>query len=368
MLLSACSPGSTDARGSTAVTPTPSPASTLAPAVAPSTTPVSPNTSQDPVVRVVEQVAPAVVNVSTRVAGGGSPFGGDDGTATGTGFIIRPEGIIVTNFHVVEGATRIRVTLPAPDGRSLPARVIGGDSPHDLAVLKVSGRDLPTVPLGDSSELALGQPVVALGYALALKGGPTVTSGIISSLARTIQAQDPNGGENGEGITRTYEDVLQTDAAINPGNSGGPLVDLEGRVIGINSAGVSGAAENIGFSIAINAAKPFLEKAIEDPAEPAAYMGVSTTGVDESVAFQYDLAVDRGALVLDVVPRGPADTAGIVVGDVIVRFDGEPVEGSDELGEMILSKEPGDRVRVEVVRSDGRRDSVTVTLGVRPLP
>jgi Trypsin-like peptidase domain len=161
--------------------------------------------------RRVKRVTPSVVNITTSVVET-DPFGGaQEGKGVGSGFVIRSDGIIVTNFHVVEGATNIKVTFPPPDQKSYPARVIGGYSDRDLAVLKLEARDLPVLALGDSKGLELGQRVVAIGYALALEGGPTVTSGIISSLTRTIQVNDPNGP------TRTYQDVLQTDAAINPG-------------------------------------------------------------------------------------------------------------------------------------------------------
>ncbi|HEX2068687.1 MAG TPA: trypsin-like peptidase domain-containing protein, partial [Actinomycetota bacterium] len=230
LALAACTPPQTDSTES----PSPQSPSPTAPA----------NLSNDPIVRVVDRVAPAVVNITTQVLEV-DPLGAiQQGRGTGTGFIVREDGIIVTNFHVVEGATRIRVVLPPPSRDTFVARVIGGDEEHDLAVLKVPGQGLPTVPLGNSSTVQLGQRVVALGYALALEGGPTVTSGIISSLQRSIRIPDPQAG-----VTRTLQDALQTDAAINPGNSGGPLVDLNGRVVGINTAG-AGQAENIGFSIA----------------------------------------------------------------------------------------------------------------------
>lgn len=331
----------------------------------PSINPYDP--SQDPVVTVVDRVTPSVVNVTTRTQSRDAIFGGDGGEGVGTGFIIRSDGIIVTNFHVVEGATSIMVTLPPPDSRTFEARVIGGDSDHDLAVLKVDDQNLPTVPLGDSDSVALGERVVALGYALALPGGPSVTSGIISSLARTVQIQDPGGGQDGQGIVRTLEDVLQTDAPINPGNSGGPLVDLAGNVVGINTAG-AGEAENIGFAIDINAARPFIERAIEDPEAPAAYLGVTTTTVDAGVAAQFGLPVDRGAYVIDVAPGGPAQSAGIDPGDVIVAFDGEPIEGSEQLGELILAREPDDEVEIELVNDARGRFTASVTLGTRPLP
>ena len=320
----------------------------------------------DLLVQVVERVRPSVVNVTTRVVNPNSAFGPDVGRSVGTGFIVRSDGIVVTNFHVVEGAVNIRVTLPPPDRRTFRARVIGGDSDHDLAVLKIEAEDLPTVPLGESSDLELGERVIALGYALALPGGPSVTSGIISALERTVQVSDPNGDE-GQGIIRTLEDVLQTDAAINPGNSGGPLVDLAGNVVGINTAG-AGSAENIGFAISVDGARPFIERAMEDPEAPVPYMGVSTTTVDAGVAAQFELPVDEGALVLQVAPGGPASRTSIREGDVIVAFDGTPVRTSDDLGSAILERDPGDEVTVSLVGSDGERFDVELTLGVRPVP
>ena len=214
--------------------------------------------SGDPVVAAIGDVAPAVVTITSRSAPQDSPFGiTSSGEATGTGFIVRSDGLIVTNDHVIEGAQQVTVTLPGSNGRTLDATVVSTDQTHDLAVIRVDATGLPTVLLGDSNDLQLGQQVVALGYALGLKGGPTVTSGIVSSLDRTIQVQDPNAASG----SRTYADVLQTDAAINPGNSGGPLIDLSGHVVGIDSAG-SSSAENIGFAIAIDAAKPLIQQAL----------------------------------------------------------------------------------------------------------
>jgi S1-C subfamily serine protease len=193
---------------------------------------------REPVAAVVDRVLPSVVNVTTDIFQANPLGGGSEGQGVGTGFIVRPDGVIVTNCHVVEGASRITVSTSAEQPQRYSARVIGGDCEHDLAVLDVKASGLPTVILGDSAQLRLGQRVVALGYALALEGGPTVTTGIVSSLDRTIRAQDPGcpptACPNG---VRTYTGALQTDAAINHGNSGGPLVDMEGRVIGINSAG-----------------------------------------------------------------------------------------------------------------------------------
>ena len=214
-------------------------------------------TNTDPVVRSVRAASPAVVNVTSRVRTF-SPFtGSGTSTAVGTGFVIRSSGLILTNDHVVEGANSITVTLSG--GRRLAATVLADDASHDLAVLKVNATGLPTVSLGNSSGVELGQRVVAIGYALALKGGPTVTAGIISSLHRTIQVQDPNATSLGG--TRTYRNVFQTDAAINPGNSGGPLLNLRGQVVAIDSVG-SQQAQNIGFAIPINSAKPLVDRAV----------------------------------------------------------------------------------------------------------
>ncbi len=212
--------------------------------------------AEEPVVQVVRMVEPAVVSITATSVVPNPFFGSTTQRGVGSGFIVSPDGVIITNDHVVEGASSITVTLP--DGRAFDARVLRTDAGHDLAALKVDATGLPTVSLGSSSSLLLGQSVVAIGYALDLSGGPTVTDGIISSLERDVQAQDPNA----PGGIRTYHNALQTSAAINPGNSGGPLVDLAGRVVGINTAGVS-SADNIGFAIAIDAARPFILSAMK---------------------------------------------------------------------------------------------------------
>ncbi|MGH2545936.1 MAG: S1C family serine protease [Actinomycetota bacterium] len=318
-------------------------------------TPASPLPPIEPssVEQVVRRVLPAVVNVRSDIGQPGR-------RPEGTGFVVRSDGVVVTNYHVVERAFEIEVVTS--DGQRLEARAIGADFAADLAVLRVDAQGLPTVPLGDSDQLRLGQDVVALGFALGLEGGPSVTTGIVSGLGRTIDA----GGQGVE--PRTYEDVIQTDAAINPGNSGGPLVDLEGRVVGINTAGVgAGAAENIGFAIAINRARPVIDHAIENPKGPAPLLGVSTQTVTPAIAAQLDLSVDEGVLVRALPAGGPAAEAGIEVGDVIVAVAGEGVTDNDSLQERLLEHEPDERVEVTVVRGT-ETVSVEVTLAVRPLP
>ena len=314
------------------------------------------------VVGVVEQVLPAVVNVVVETP---------QGQGEGSGFVIREDGIIVTNAHVVESATSITVLTSDEEPVEYEARVIGGDIPADLAILDVDAEGLATVPMGSSESLQLGQPVVAIGYALGLEGGPSVTSGIVSSLTRQIEVQDPGcpPEECGTDRTRVYSDVIQTDAAINPGNSGGPLVDLAGNVVGINSAGTT-TAENVGFAIQIDSARATILEAAENPDAPVAYMGILNPlpVSDPQVQFQLDPPVDEGVLIQDVVPDGPAEDAGIQPGDVVIAFAGEPIESNDDLLSAIRSHRPGDRVEVVIVRGDGEQDVVTVELGVNPVP
>lgn len=321
---------------------------------------------EDPIVAVVRLVLPAVVNVTTdRIAT--STFGGTEPTrGTGTGFIVRADGVIVTNYHVVERAQRITVTTSGENPERYSARVIGGDALADLAVLKIDAQGLPTVALGESDGLELGQQLVAIGYALALEGGPSVTTGVVSALDRTITVSDPSCDACTDG-GRTYTDVVQTDAAINPGNSGGPLVDLSGRVVGINTAGTT-TAENIGFAIAIDAAVPTIEHAAEEPDRAVAYLGVNSVSVTPVLAAQEGLDVQSGAYIVAVVPGGAADEAGLRDGDVIVGLGGRDVSDAESLGEAIRSHRPGDEVEVRVVLPDGIERTFTVTLGTNPLP
>jgi serine protease Do len=321
---------------------------------------------KEPVTAVVQRVLPAVVNVTTDIFQPDQFGGAQQGQGVGTGFIVRSDGVVVTNCHVVEGGSKITVSTSEAEPREFDARVIGGDCLHDLAVLKIDATGLPTVQLGDSGSLQLGQRVVALGYALALDGGPTVTTGIVSSLDRTIQAQDPNCEVCDNGV-RTYSDVIQTDAAINHGNSGGPLVDMQGRVVGINSAG-DDSAENIGFAISIDSAKDTIAQAQTDPLAATAYLGVSTQTVNAALAQQFNLGVDHGAYVLATTSDGPAQAAGIQEGVVIVSVDGTDISSAEDLGKVLEGLKPGQQVSVQIVTNGGASRTVDVTLGSRPLP
>ena len=334
---------------------------------APAASPVTPiDPGREPFEAVAQRVLPSVVNVTTDVYQASPTGQPEEGQGVGTGFVVDADGVIVTNCHVVQGASRITVFTSEEEPTRYPARVIGGDCEHDLAVLKVDAEGLPTLSLGSSEGLQLGQQVVAIGYALALEGGPSVTAGIVSSLDRTIEVQDPQCTVCPNGL-RTYSDVVQTDAAINHGNSGGPLVDMSGRVVGINSAGTD-SAENIGFAIAIDSAKGTIRQAISDPLRATAYLGVSTRDVTADLAFQLGLDVQRGALVLAALTDGPAADAGIHEGDVIVDVNGEPIEAASDLGRVLDSLRPGEEVQVRVIGTDGAERSESVRLGTKPLP
>jgi S1-C subfamily serine protease len=334
---------------------------------APAASPLPPvRAGEEPFEAVAQRVLPSVVNVTTDVYQA-SPTGvPEEGRGVGTGFIVGSDGVIVTNCHVVQGASRISVFTSDDEPTRYNARVIGGDCEHDLAVLKVDATGLPTLSLGSSQGLKLGQQVVAIGYALALEGGPSVTAGIVSSLDRTIEVQDAQCTVCPNGI-RTYSDIVQTDAAINHGNSGGPLVDMSGRVVGINSAGTD-SAENIGFAIAIDSAKGTIRQAISDPLKATAYLGVSTRDVTSDLAFQLGLGAQHGALVLAALNDGPAADAGIQEGDVIVDVNGEPIQAATDLGRVLDALRPGQEVEVRVVGTDGTERTETVRLGTKPLP
>ncbi len=304
------------------------------------------------VAAVLKQVQPAVVSVQTKSLSVGSLVSPEVQEGAGTGFIVSSDGKIVTNDHVVDGAQQVQVTLS--DGTTKSAKVLGADPTADLAVLKVDDTNLPTVKLGNSDDVGVGDPVVAIGNALALQGGPTVTEGIVSALGRTISE------ENGVRL----QQVIQTDAAINPGNSGGPLVDSHGRVIGINTA-VAGQAQNIGFAISIDQAKQVVND-LESGKEPVhPLLGVDSVDMTPALEHQLNLSVDHGALVVTVEPGTGAASAGIQEGDVILKFGSHDVKSADDLSSAVSDTSPGDHVTV-VLQRGSQQMTVTVDIGQRP--
>jgi serine protease Do len=304
------------------------------------------------VASVLKQVQPAVVSVQTKSLSVGNLLSPEVQEGAGTGFIVSSDGKIVTNDHVVDGAQQVQVTLS--DGTTKSAKVLGADPNADLAVLKVDDTNLPTVKLGNSDDVAVGDPVVAIGNALALQGGPTVTEGIVSALGRTISEQ------NGVRL----QQVIQTDAAINPGNSGGPLVDSRGRVIGINTA-VAGQAQNIGFAISIDQAKQVVDD-LESGKEPVhPLLGVDSVDMTAALEHQLNLSVDHGALVVAVEPGTGAASAGIQEGDVILKFGSHEVKTADDLSKAVSDTSAGDHVTV-VLERGSQQMTVTVEIGQRP--
>lgn len=329
----------------------PSPSAQPAPAPTPTAPPPGPPVADENVViRVVDRIRPSVVNIDT-VAQVQTFFGVFPQQGAGSGVIVSPDGLILTNNHVVEGAAQIKVTLLS--GKSFPGRVVGRDPFSDLAVIRVETTErLPAANLGRSSALRVGQMAVAVGNPFGL--GHTVTVGVISALNRSIQV--PN---------LVIENLIQTDAAINPGNSGGALADSSGALIGINTAIVQ-QAQGIGFAIPIDTARAIMDQLIRQGRVVRPYAGLVWGGdVDANIARQYNLAVDHGIIVREVDASGPAARAGIRQGDIIVAVDGRRVNNWNDFIRELFAKRPGDRVRVEIARNGDRR-TVEMTLAERP--
>jgi serine protease Do len=335
------------------------------------------------------KLQPAVVNISTKQrvpvrnqtdpfeeffrrfggpttpdSGGGSS-GGSGGAqprtreagSLGSGFIISPDGYIVTNNHLIQGLTGTgvvdSVTVTTTDRHEYPARIVGRDETSDLALLKIDGRNLPYVQWGDSTKARVGDWVLAIGNPYGLGG--TVTAGIISALHRGI---------TGVGA---YDRYIQTDAAINMGNSGGPMFDLNGNVIGINSALISptGASVGIGLAIPAEAAKPVIDSLMKGQRPSRGYLGVGLQPLDENLAPSLGLPKDDGEIVRSLVPNGPAARSGLQQGDVILRVGNQQVTPDQTVSYLIANTPVGSRVPLEIIRA-GKRQSLTVTVGERP--
>lgn len=318
---------------------------------------------------IIKKVAPAVVKVVTtqkaesrpdqEMPGLGDPFrffgqpmlphGPTHGL--GSGVIVTKDGYILTNNHVVDGAKQLRVTLQ--DGREFTAKVIGHDPKSDIAVIKVDATDLPTVTLADSQKVQVGDIVLAIGNPFGV--GQTVTQGIVSATDR-----------GGMGI-EDYEDFIQTDAAINPGNSGGALVDVDGRLIGINTAILSrsGGNQGIGFAIPSDLARTVMTSLVEYGHVTRGYLGITIQDVTPNLAKEFHLKRSNGALVGSVSPQGPADKAGLKDGDVVLSFNGKPVRDSRQLKLAVAETKPDSKVPVEVMR-EGSNRKLEVTVGQLP--
>jgi S1-C subfamily serine protease len=290
------------------------------------------------VMHAVEAVGPSVVKIDVRRAGaGGRPRRG----GSGSGFVFTPDGLVLTNSHVVHGARALEVALP--DGRTLHATPVGDDPETDLAVIRVSADDLPAVALGDSSALRPGQMVIAIGNPFGFQA--TVTAGVVSALGRTLRAQSG----------RLIDNVIQTDAALNPGNSGGPLVDSRGRVIGVNTAVIL-PAQGLCFAIPVNTARFVASHLIRDGRVRRALLGIGghIVRLRKPLVRQHGLAGDSALMVVHVENGSPAQAAGLREGDVVVGFNDAPIAGVDDLHRLLTHEQIGVRSRLTVLRSGER--------------
>jgi S1-C subfamily serine protease len=280
------------------------------------------------VVGAVQRVGPAVVHIQVRQQRG---RGG-----SGSGFIFTPDGFILTNSHVVHGASEVLVSTP--EGERFPAELVGDDPDTDLAVIR-GGQEVVSVPLGTSRKLTVGQLVIAIGNPLGFQH--TVTAGVVSALGRTMRSRSG----------RLIDGVIQTDAALNPGNSGGPLVDSQGQVVGVNTATIMGA-QGICFAIGADTAEFVASRLIRDGRIQRSYIGVTGQGValHRRLVRYYELTSESGLLVLEVMPRSPAQMAGLRERDVIIRFAGRTIGGVDDLHRMLTGERNGVACEVEVVR------------------
>lgn len=300
---------------------------------------------------ILEKVSQSVVNISTlkliqHMFYQAIPVGG-----MGSGVITDAKGYVLTNNHVVRGAEKISVTLW--NGEVLEGKILGACAIHDTALVKVDKENLSAAKLGDSDKLRAGQRVYAIGNPFGLAGGPSVTSGVISAINRTIESQ--------KGL---IENLVQTDAAINPGNSGGPLVDLEGQVIAINTAIVP-YAQGIGFAIPINSAKKCTGEMIEDGIAVRPWLGIVGLGLTEDIARYYSLPIDHGVFITKVADGSPAQRAGIIMGDIILRIGTLQIQSIEDLLGEIHSRKVGERVEIIIYRR-GFEERFNVTLSKLP--
>ena len=321
----------------------------------------SPGTPYNNIADMVDVVNKAVVTVINKqtFAGFGQTTSQLQPAGSGTGFIVSTDGYVITNNHVVEGSDSLSVIFL--DGTEIPAKLVGTDSVSDLAVIKIQDPVPATVSLGDSSSLRVGEAVVAIGSALG-EYTNTVTQGIVSGLGRSLDSQGGSGMEN----------MIQHDAPINPGNSGGPLLNMQGQVVGVNTAVVRQAepgvtAEGLGFAIPSNTVKDIARQLIENGKVVRPFLGISYTLINPQLAAAQNLPVDHGAYVADLQVGGPAATAGIQKGDIITGIDGEQISQTTSLQDLLFQHKPGDSVELTVARgTSGQTTTVKVTLGTRP--
>lgn len=326
-----------------------------------------PGLGPDTIANIVEQAGPAVVKINTVVKMNGynnNSLNNDQffrpyfditpqpqyQSGLGSGFIISKDGYILTNQHVIEGAEEISVLVKGHK-KSYTAQLIGAEPSLDLAVLKIEGKDFPTLPLGDSNQIRAGNWVIAIGSPFGLEN--TVTTGVISAKERPLEIDG-----------RSFEHLLQTDASINPGNSGGPLLNLKGEVIGINTA-INAQAQGIGFAIPTTTVKEVIDGLMKQGRVTRPWLGVQISPVTPDIAQFLSYESSIGALIYGVVPGGPADKAGIKEGDIVLSIDGSKIESDKDLIKIMQTKKVGSQVQMEIFRGSSII-KVTVLIYERP--
>ncbi len=336
--------GDSSSSDTSTATPTPAPTTTPGPASGDASGGLS-------TIDLVGRLKPSVVHIRSEAAT--LDAFGQTQAGVGTGFIIDKEGHIVTNNHVVtlDGVNPARkITVTLSDGRQVRATIVGRDAPTDLAVLQIEATDLEAALLGSSSKLQVGQDVVAMGNALDLAGGPTVTKGVVSALGRLIEESN-----------YTIPDAIQTDASINPGNSGGPLLNMRGEVVGITTAVIRGQAEGIGLAIAIDTAKPIVDELIDNGKVDRGVLGILMLQNDPSWADSLGLGTDTGIIIRSVQQSGPAAKAGLVQGDAIVKVADIDIATSGDIFRALTKYRGGEKVEIAYFRGT-KKQTVEITL------
>lgn len=307
---------------------------------------------EDQLTRAVERLSPSVVRITRRVNLRRRAVEHVPAEGTGSGVIVDADGFVITNDHVVRGSRSVQVTLG--DGRALEGEVLGEDSATDLAVVRVPVRGLPAAELADSDRLKVGQLALAIGNSLGLPGGPTVSAGVVSALARPMPGAD-----------FIFEGLLQTDAAINPGNSGGPLADIHGRVIGVNAAVVA-FAQGVGFAVPSNTVRRVMAQIRERGRVVRPWLGISGIPIDQGIARAYGLARDTGILVAELVRGSPADRAGLAPGDILTRVGTLPMRTMRDLVSGLATLPIGGAVDVSFARRGVDRKGVIRVMEAPP--
>jgi serine protease Do len=299
---------------------------------------------ENQVTEAVERLSESVVSIDSVRVTRDFRYGLVPIEGKGSGLIIDRNGYVITNNHVIDGATRVQVHLK--DGRTFLGEVVGSDASTDIAVIKVDADNLPAASLGDSEKLKVGQIALAIGNTLGLQGGPTVSMGVVSALGRPLPGTD-----------FIFEGLIQTDTAINPGNSGGPLADIGGNVIGMNTAMIP-FAQGVGFAIPINTMKWVVQQILEKGRVIRPWLGISGANMNQAIARRYDLPADSGVLVVEVDSRGPAYEAGMRVGDVIIQIGSHPVKQMKDILMALSKLAIKEEVEVGFIRLNAKRKAL----------